>query len=80
MAAGVIAVAISVLLGLILLVLGLCGETAFPAWAIAFLFLSFLNGVVIVMLAIVGEQVARLLKQTSGIECYHVREIVQKKD
>lgn len=67
---------LSFLLGLYFLLRGLIVGSRVPGWTSLVVILSFLNGVTILMLSMLGEYTVRLLNQTSYVESYQVKEII----
>lgn len=63
-------------IGAVYLVLGLFGQQQVPGWTTLVVLLSFLNGIVILMLSMLGEYTVRILSQVSQRETYHVRGVV----
>ncbi len=54
----------------------LMGVGDVPGWASIVVLLTFLNGVTVLMLSMIGEYLVRLLRQTSTTQNYHVRDVV----
>jgi glycosyltransferase involved in cell wall biosynthesis len=73
---GILISAGSFLLGAVFLVQGLLREVQVPGWTSVVVLLSFLNGMTILMLSMLGEYVVRILNQSSNIETYNVTDIV----
>jgi len=73
---GMIAV-LSFLLGIYFLVKALFFGTSVQGWASMIVLLSFFNGMVILILSMLGEYTVRLLRQTSHTQSYYIKEIVQ---
>jgi glycosyltransferase involved in cell wall biosynthesis len=48
-----------------------------PGWTTLVVLLSFFNGMVILILSMMGEYVVRMLNQMSSAESFHVREVVR---
>lgn len=63
---------VSFLVGGALLVRRLLGEAQVEGWTSLIVLMSFFNGVVILMLSMLGEYVVRTLNQVSAAEPYHV--------
>lgn len=63
-------------IGVVYLILGLLGAQQVPGWTTLVVLLSFLNGIVILMLSMLGEYIVRILSQVSHREAYHVRGMV----
>ncbi len=73
---GFLAAVGSFLLGAFYLVRSLFVETAVPGWTTIAVLLSFFNGVVIMLLSMLGEYVVRTLNAVSAESTYHVTERV----
>ena len=67
---------ISFLLGLFYLVRSFFVDTAVPGWTTIAVLLAVLNGVVIMLLSMLGEYVVRTLNAVSAVGTYHVSERV----
>jgi len=52
-------------------------QTSVPGWTTLVVLLSFFNGMVILILSMMGEYVVRMLNQISSAESFHVREVVR---
>jgi glycosyltransferase involved in cell wall biosynthesis len=59
-------------IGCVYLALGIFGETSVPGWTTVVVLLSVLNGVVIMLLSMLGEYVVRTLTTVSDHASYHV--------
>jgi glycosyltransferase involved in cell wall biosynthesis len=70
----------SFLLGVYFLIKALFVGTTVQGWASMVVLLSFFNGVVILILSMLGEYTIRLLQQTSQAQSYHIKEIVRCDD
>ncbi|MFC1698981.1 glycosyltransferase family 2 protein [Candidatus Omnitrophota bacterium] len=75
---GLVITAISLILGLAYLSRALFFGTTVPGWATVVVLLSFFNGVIIFILSMLGEYTARLLKQVSSTDTYHINEVIQR--
>lgn len=73
---GILISTCSFLLGALFLVQGLLRQVQVPGWTTVVVLLSFLNGMTILMLSMLGEYVVRILNQSSNIETYNVTDIV----
>jgi hypothetical protein len=51
---------------------------AVPGWATLVVMLAFFNGLLIMMMSMLGEYIVRLLNQSSSAESYHIREAVNR--
>jgi glycosyltransferase involved in cell wall biosynthesis len=69
--------ALSLLLGVYFLIKALFVGTSVQGWASVVVLLSFFNGIVILILSMLGEYTIRLLQQTSQANSYHIKEIVR---
>lgn len=67
---------VSLLLGLYFLVAGLLGDTSVPGWTTIVVMLAFFNGVTMLMLAMLGEYVVRIINQLNMADPYFVRKVV----
>jgi hypothetical protein len=76
---GIIAV-ISFLLGIYFLLKALFVGTTVPGWASTVTLLSFFNGIVILILSMLGEYTVRLLRQTSQAQSYHIKELIRSNE
>lgn len=66
----------SFVVGGIFMVRHLLGESQITGFTTLIVLLAFLNGVIILMLSMLGEYVLRTLKQVTEIESYHVLESI----
>lgn len=66
----------SFLIGVFFLIQGMFQEVQVAGWTTVVVLLSFLNGMTILMLSMLGEYTVRILNQSSNIETYNVIEIV----
>jgi polyisoprenyl-phosphate glycosyltransferase len=69
---------LSFLLGLFYLVRSFFVDTAVPGWTTIAVLLAVLNGVVIMILSMLGEYVVRTLNAVSAVTTYHVSERVSQ--
>lgn len=69
---------VSLLLGLYFLVAGLLGDTSVPGWTTIVVMLAFFNGVTMLMLAMLGEYVVRIINQLNMADPYFVRKVVRQ--
>jgi polyisoprenyl-phosphate glycosyltransferase len=67
-------------LGLYYLASGLFRHSSVPGWTSLVVLLAFFNGIVMVMLAMLGEYVIRIINQISNSDPYIVRKCVGKDD
>lgn len=73
---GVVISALSFVLGLYFIVDRLIGGVPVPGWTSLVVLLSFLNGIIILILSMLGEYCVRLLNQTSYPESYQIKDII----
>jgi len=73
---GVVISGISFILGLYFMGEGLVGGVPVPGWTSLVVLLSFLNGIIILILSMLGEYCVRLLNQTSYPESYQIKEVI----
>lgn len=76
-ALGLVTAAGSLLLGLYFLAEGLLGGARVPGWTTIVVMLAFFNGVTMLMLAMLGEYVVRIINQLTMADPYFVRETVR---
>ena len=74
---GLITAAVSLLLGLYYLVEGLFGGARVAGWTTIVVMLAFFNGVTMLMLAMLGEYVVRVINQLTMADPYFVRKVVR---
>jgi glycosyltransferase involved in cell wall biosynthesis len=55
-------------------------ENIVPGWTSIIVLLAFFNGVLILILSMIGEYLVRLLNQTSASESYYIKEAFRKHD
>lgn len=77
-AMGMATALVSLLLGLYFLVAGLLGDTSVPGWTTIVVMLAFFNGVTMLMLAMLGEYVVRIINQLNMADPYFVRKVVRQ--
>jgi len=66
----------SFIYGLFIITKGFFFGSQVPGWTSIIVILSFFNGILIVMLGILGVYVVRTLQQVSGKQNYHIKEII----
>lgn len=76
---GIIAIG-AFILGLYYLIAGLVSHSVVPGWTTLVVLLSFFNGIVMIMLAMLGEYVIRIINQISVSDPYIISERVGKHD
>lgn len=72
---GFVAAATSFILSLYFLLDAMFMGTSAPGWASLVVLLSFFNGVLIILLSVIGEYLIRILQEVGSQRCYEVREI-----
>ena len=77
---GIVVSACSFLLGMFYLGIALFRGTRTPGWTTIVVLLSFSNGLLILILSMIGEYVVRVLNQISSSESFHIKEIVRSHD
>lgn len=68
---------LSLLLGLYFLLRAIFGGISVPGWATIIVLLAFFNGIMILILSIIGEYVVRILTQSSTQQLYGIKEHIQ---
>ncbi len=76
MGVGLAASVASFMFGVYILVRSLVHGSAVPGWTTLAVLLSFLNGMLMLMVGMLGEYMVRLLTQASGRAPYQVKEVV----
>lgn len=77
---GFVIASVSFLIGMILIVRKLFDNIQIEGWTGIMVMLALLNGVIIVMLGMLGEYTIRILQQMNSKETYHIKEIVMHDD
>ena len=77
---GIVVSAFSFFLGMFYLGIALFRGTRTPGWTTIVVLLSFSNGLLILILSMIGEYVVRVLNQISSSESFHIKEIVRSND
>ena len=72
---GFVTAATSFILSLYFLLEAMVMGTSAPGWASLVVLLSFFNGVLIMLLSVIGEYLIRILREVSTQRCYEVREV-----
>ena len=67
----------SFLLSLFYLLTSLISGTVAPGWASLVVMLSFFNGVLVLLLSVIGEYIIRVLREVGSQTCYEVKEVVR---
>jgi glycosyltransferase involved in cell wall biosynthesis len=75
---GLITSLVSLLLSVYFFTHALINGTFVSGWILVIVLLSFFNGIVILLIGMIGEYVVRLLNQSSNVESYYIIEIVEK--
>jgi glycosyltransferase involved in cell wall biosynthesis len=73
---GMVIALFSFILGLYFIGEHLVGGVPVPGWTSLVVLLSFLNGIIILILSMLGEYCVRLLNQTSYPESYQIKDVV----
>ena len=68
----------SFLLGMFYLLRTMIRGSAVPGWATLVVLLSFFNGVLILLLSIIGEDLIRVLRESGSANSYVVNEIIRR--
>ncbi len=68
---------ISFILSFYYLIGSLMSGTSVPGWTTLVVMLSFFNGVLILILSIIGEYVIRMLRESGSQNSYYIKEIVE---
>ena len=63
-------------IGVILLALRLANKIQVTGWTGIMVMLSFFNGLIVLILGMLGEYIIRILQQVSSRKIYHIREVV----
>lgn len=74
---GMVVSLISFLTGIVYLFNGVMHGSSVPGWTTLVVLVSFLGGFIIVLLALIGEYLSRILNQMSGEKMFYVKEIVE---
>ena len=74
---GLLVATSSMLYGAALILKAIFIGATVPGWTSLVVLLSFLNGISILMLSLLGEYLVRLLNQTSAHSSYHVKEVIE---
>lgn len=75
---GFVVSGISVLLGLFYLLRTLIDGTSTPGWATLVVLISFFNGVLILLLSVIGEYLVRVLREVGSQRSYEISEVVRQ--
>ncbi|NDJ36878.1 MAG: glycosyltransferase family 2 protein [Chloroflexi bacterium] len=75
---GLVVAAASFVFALVTIVQRLVGAVTVPGWASVVVMLSFFNGLIILILSMLGEYLIRLVNQTSTGQIYHIREQIHR--
>jgi polyisoprenyl-phosphate glycosyltransferase len=73
-AAGIIVASLSFVLGVYYLMRAIFGGIAVPGWATLVVLVAFFNGLSLLMLAMMGEYLIRLLNQVTTSKSYYIKE------
>lgn len=75
---GFVIASVSFLIGVVLILRKLFDSIQIEGWTGIMVMLALLNGVIIVMLGMLGEYTIRILQQMNSRESYHIKEIVKR--
>lgn len=75
---GFVVASVSFLLGAFYLLDALFYGTAAPGWATLVVLMSFFNGVLILLLSVIGEYLIRVLREIGSQSCYEISEVVRQ--
>lgn len=75
---GFVVSGISVLLGLFYLLRTLIDGTSTPGWATLVVLIAFFNGVLILLLSVIGEYLVRVLREVGSQRSYEISEVVRQ--
>ena len=74
---GFVVSAISLMLALYYFISALVAGANVPGWSTLVILLSFFNGILILLISVVGEYVVRLLRESGSSDSYYIKEIVE---
>ncbi len=75
---GIVVAMMSLLLGVYFLIRALFIGVSVPGWSTVVVLLSFFNGVLILIVSMLGEYTVRLLNQVSQSKSYYIKETIKK--
>lgn len=75
---GFIVASISFFLGAFYLLDSIFFGTKAPGWATLVVLISFFNGILILLISVIGEYLVRLLREVGTQSCYEISEVVRK--
>lgn len=75
---GFVVASVSFLLGAFYLLDALFYGTTAPGWATLVVLMSFFNGVLILLLSVIGEYLIRVLREIGSQSCYEISEVVRQ--
>lgn len=75
---GFVVSGVSFLLGLFYLLRTLIDGTSIPGWATIVVLISFFNGVLILLLSVIGEYLVRVLREMGAQSSYEISEVVRR--
>lgn len=73
---GIFVAGLSFVLGVFYLARAIIVGISVPGWATLIVLLSFLNGLILLMLGMLGEYIVRLLSQVSSPQMYYIQEMI----
>ncbi|MFA6970115.1 MAG: hypothetical protein WC208_01825, partial [Gallionella sp.] len=75
---GFMVATVSFLLGLFFLLQAIYSGTKAPGWASLVVLISFFNGVLILLLSVIGEYLVRVLREVGSQSCYEIDEVIRQ--
>lgn len=75
---GFIVASVSFLLGSFYLLDALFNGTKAPGWATLVVLMAFFNGVLILLLSVIGEYLIRVLREVGSQSCYEIDEVIRQ--
>ena len=74
---GFVVSALSLVLALYYFVVALLAGSNVPGWSTLVILLAFFNGILILLISVVGEYVVRLLRESGTSESYYIKDVVE---
>lgn len=75
---GFVVSAVSFILGIFYLIRTALKGTAVPGWATLVVLMSFFNGVLVLLLSVIGEYLIRVVRELSNLRSYEIAEVVRQ--
>lgn len=75
---GFIVASVSFLLGSFYLLDSIFNGTKAPGWATLVVLISFFNGILILLISVIGEYLVRVLREVGSQSCYEISEVVRQ--